>query len=713
MRQRGGKITLGRLKEIVLRSGTSKKEEEWVRTEPVEEILEPTQVQSNHPEKIIDASKVSTYSYNLTQTDPQHIMTPDDVDAWVDTLFSQCCIMDILSLWFTVWVMDKWGSLPARVEWIGYSICSIRSLQKAWYLSTQVFMGLIVFLVCVDGSLFGVIEYEKVLTIVASIVVYGSVIGQARGYGLLTMCVVSVLVAVDYYTKHAPTRMDLVLGVHCVGHGLYVMLGDLVAYAVDKRMRYFAEQNVVYGELRAYPKHHHRKHKTWKLEKSFFTTTTTTTSNSRKRSNEHHQFYYSNHYEMHSRFELAVCEVGFEFITLTWSLPQSLIVTLCSLSDTKPKTTLSPPPTILGPMDEPLLLPPALPQSGSTTLSASDVDVMVNLSYWDQLTICMPEGVVVVRGLQVNREYTVVMAIRGYWSVPVRVCTADWRVAPPPLTPVTSTTKDGDTSQKHKTEVLRLLTRELTNLRTTKKNLHTALKKCRKESAKNLAALRSDLDMLKKAHTRDLQTDTRLRRRIQTLEEGIAQAKEVQQAKEAEINNVMREINENKITTKALVKQLESLHRTRTQSESELTRLTQLFQKRLQDLETTLAHLTTRFQSLQTGLSTTTQSLHSSSNHLTHLTKTLTSAQHRQTEQATLEKRRWNEEASVLRGACEGAKRRNEALQNTLAEQVRFREILECEIEAWCPPWNVNTDVHEGFEEPELDVLSSLGLRMD
>ncbi|KAI8813502.1 hypothetical protein BJ742DRAFT_432395 [Cladochytrium replicatum] len=43
-------------------------------------------------------------------------------------------------------------------------------------------------------------------------------------------------------------------------------------------------------------------------------------------------YYFSNHYDIFNRFELCACEVGSDRAMFTWTIPQSLVVTLCSTS---------------------------------------------------------------------------------------------------------------------------------------------------------------------------------------------------------------------------------------------------------------------------------------------------------------------------------------------------------------------------------------------
>ncbi|KAI9103115.1 hypothetical protein DFS34DRAFT_352897 [Phlyctochytrium arcticum] len=769
----------------------------------------------------------------------------DDLDRNVENFFLKLKVLDLIGLWLIMTILDIWVSLPARVEWIGFSIFSLASLRKAWYLSSKVFMSVCMIILCLDASLVSSMRHHPtalVVPLMANVVVYW-LIGRVRGFDAASWCLFTLFIFLDYCTKGPPVKeMDMILGSHTVGHGVYILLGELVTTAIDTRTERNAAQNVVYGELRTYPtlkpsggaskwikdggielaalnntvptlapEVQQVSTKTFypRIQRNFFNAcrqrnvlaamaaaSSGVVSKGGGTASDHSQdqqqqqkpppavvhnegqgeylksFYYSNHYELHSRFELCVWEIGEEYVTLGWSLPQSLIVTLCSLNNSDParfkhdnpvhhsrhshnKTKLNhvpqsghathltgpvapPPPVsaasspenfvtptlpianataaaltagIVGHATSQLSLPPVLPQSGSTTLLGKDVEVMVNLSYWEDLTVSMPEGVVLVRGLQSNTEYDIVMSIKGYWSTPIRICTQDWQKSRDWTSSGshhrvrTRTASFGSTLSEEngeatpnlahlpitiriaeKSEELRLCFQELDELLDDKRLLLADVKRHRKDMSRTGLMMRTELELLRKMLHKDQQLDVRLRQRIQGTEEALTRLTEKYREKEQDLAVAYTE-------KKELDDELRLVEEKLTQVKHQLRDLKKPIKDDQglaggmsnQQMENLSHELDIKLEDLSRQLTLCTDKVKEAQNELKALEDELGHAalqQERATEISDEIQQRLYEEGVTWRNACLGLKKRSEALEQVLEEEKHLSARLMAEWES-------------------------------
>ncbi|KAI8817622.1 uncharacterized protein EV422DRAFT_220962 [Fimicolochytrium jonesii] len=331
-------------------------------------------------------------------------------------------------------------------------------------------------------------------------------------------------------------------------------------------------------------------------------------------------FYYSNHLETLDRFDLCLLKTTAHTVKLCWILPQSLIVTLSSLetmtsvlegkrgsvsssndtaispADGKRKGALSSPnDTISSQMDgkrkgivlssnETIIIPaegggtaslvgttvePANtrlpqnvpPQAGSFNLSAKDVDVMVDAASWQEkawVISDLAQGHVTVFGLDADRQYEIVLIIRGYRSAPLRIRTLESaRVMDSNQSFLTNraatgaidtNTNDRELENEHrlrlKLERISALKRSIEDSVSETKQDEIAIRKERKELFQMKEAAKADLDTARKVHNKEASIETKFAHRftqiIQSVEQEQARSDSLQADYEAMLEDTTR-----------------------------------------------------------------------------------------------------------------------------------------------------------------------------
>ncbi|KAJ3113156.1 hypothetical protein HDU96_003717 [Phlyctochytrium bullatum] len=274
-------------------------------------------------------------------------------------------------------------------------------------------------------------------------------------------------------------------------------------------------------------------------------------------------YYYSNHYDTMNRFELCVRSVSGSQAALAFSLPRSLVVTLGGMvkletvAEAQVKssiTGLKPPPPVIclhaGDKDEPefgeqdpsgttLTFRGVPPLTDPIVIAPADVRVTMNGEDWSgpgKLRLCLREMQVFLDGLKVGVVNEIIMSIKGYSSVPLRICTTkDSGVLAPPAPladrqgrsseqPAPASSSDAPPSpiealQRHRDELAESLEQETE----TKKVLQNNLKRIRKENSKALASLRAEIDAMKRSIAKDSVLEIKSKQRVQALHEQLRQ----------------------------------------------------------------------------------------------------------------------------------------------------------------------------------------------
>jgi hypothetical protein len=483
----------------------------------------------------------------------------DDVDNLLEGFFTKNKIFDLCGLWAMVLLLDASLSSPTRIEWMGFCLMSLSSFYRSLKTSFLALFSLIIFLATSNCMVYFIFTTEilaPLLPTAANMVVYGYAIGSIRGYDPISWVLWGVLIVMDIFAKNPPeTQLESLPAIYTISYGAYLLLTEIVSVIVDYKNERMASNVVVHGELRLYPSslmNSNLSNNNLNQDNSTSSSSAATSasskpqapsspssnstsmssssssisSNASKNNNplsdnaSSATYYYSNHYDKHNRFELCLHRLVEDAIVLSWSLPQSLIVTLSSTLPPQQSTptspgnqnkkdksassphllasgpslatapgTLAPPPPILGSMvvgttyrpgpvstkvttpalnataadslasssssssstssdstsaassltsktsssvppptavNANLYLPPIPPSTSSTTLTSSDVTVSANgVMLTKGVVASMGDGLVHIKGLESSSSYEIVVYIRGYGSIPIKVCTME------------------------------------------------------------------------------------------------------------------------------------------------------------------------------------------------------------------------------------------------------------------------------------------------
>ncbi|KAJ3276924.1 hypothetical protein HK104_003580, partial [Borealophlyctis nickersoniae] len=715
----------------------------------------------------------------------------DDLDKIVDNFFAKNPAFDLAGLWLMVCFMDVLTPMPARVEWTGFCVLSLSSFIKSYKLSIKAFLGTCAAVALLDGWTYMVFRdmINSILPTIANTILYGQVIGAVRGCDMASIALLLAFLCGDICTKGPPANgWQVFAAIHSVGHGSFMTMKSMVAALVQYRNERLALFNPVHGELRAYPMpaphghsgsggggvHHGHKTLYPRIQRNFFnacrqrnalaaySAATAATgpgsgmggsggsggsgggpgTHSSRTGEKSNTYYYSNHYETVGRFDLCVLQIFDESALLSWSLPQSLIVTLCSLSpqtpishvqnhhvptpfhSPAPRIVTAPPasstngstPTLTAVLPPPALafsgsstngaialptvnasqqlhLPPMPPQAGSTTLSSKDVSLQINGVPWDRSAVCMPEGTIAIKGLKPDCEYEVCMGIRGYWSLPLRLCTVEKIAKPAPFRASSSASNPDPTAQEppspeqlaEKLETHTALTSSLATEQESKKASQQTLKKLKRDLSRAISLLRSEIDTIRKSTHKDAQNETRLRQRCQFLQDYLRKGEQLQDDMKRQIAELQDErakiVEESELVAKDLATARESVKR----AERNASATARAHQKHLDALTATLT-------SLDSDLSAASRDLRSLEDSIRILREeTMISVRSRVKDAAKRKQGAMDDvaaskqsqdhwvagrrrEVDGLSEVCEGARARNEAVRRTVEEERKFKE---------------------------------------
>ncbi|KAJ3411184.1 hypothetical protein HDV05_002612 [Chytridiales sp. JEL 0842] len=599
----------------------------------------------------------------------------DDVDSLLSTLLSKnnnivlFALVHASSLMLSAFPTPP--LFPTRIEWILFALFSFHSFHRAARTSLLSLCSLFVFLgtgVAIAYPLFSTPLLKPLLPMVAGTVVYLYTITGILPANVFSFSLFLLTTTLDLLKPHPRTELEWGVGVYCVVYATWLGFMKLVGLVVEYKNERGASQVVVHGELRMYPT-------SLMPQKSLQPSSTEESKDKEGGGREGGgTYYYSNHYDRTNRFELCLHKMERGVVLISWSLPQSLIVTLSSTSTAQqqqqqqqqqsgtqggvgkkgvgqgaqqgksvpqqqggghPQGTgplMAPPPPIWGSMvvgttyrpgpassktsrgtsgpaappetpskpsakcaatstaDKPvqtapppptpqssnLYLPPIPPSTSSTTLTPSDISVHINGQPWTKgIEASMSDGLVKVKGLEGGGFFEVVVLIRGYGSVPLRICledegrakkqTASSQSHGSPLrknsgqtdfegpsasnTPPTTTTTPLSSSPLSSTspnpptkrQTLNTLLQSILTLQTSKKTLQLSLKKLKKDLSKSLAHSRTDLESLQRLMAKDAASELKSRQRLVSLMEQLRQTESGVENLKREMEGVVRE----------------------------------------------------------------------------------------------------------------------------------------------------------------------------
>ncbi|KAJ3106675.1 hypothetical protein HDU97_005827 [Phlyctochytrium planicorne] len=511
----------------------------------------------------------------------------DDFDKAIEGFFTKNKLFDLFGLWMMILLLDASLSSPTRIEWLGFCVLSLASFHRCIQWSFKSVFFLIVFYALSDTMFYLLLRnfgHPKLLPTLANMIVYGHVISCIRGLDPISWGLWASLLAVDLMAKEAPvSEMESMPAVHCVSYGFYLLLAELFTILTEYRNERLSN-DMVQGELRLYPTSLmtsslfskeidrvlddrnellKKKAELEELQKASPKSLPAPEDQESLRIPRAPTFYYySNHYDLFNRFELCVSKISRDGILLTWSLPRSLIVTLSGLAkgDATEETplkattldesisttsTIRPPPPIIVSENSPLeafLEPPVLDKCRSShdrlvyqslppltepiLITPEDIRVTVNgEEVRSGISLNLLDMTLGLFGLKVGVLLEIVLWIKGYSSIPLRICSS-------PMSPVRKPTNLVD-SHMVDLEPVSLLDSKLlkrTELANTvdqeqqhKKFLQGQLKKMKKDFSKSLSSLRVEIDAIKKLTQKDSALEVKNKQRFQFLLEQFKQ----------------------------------------------------------------------------------------------------------------------------------------------------------------------------------------------
>ncbi|KAJ3218285.1 hypothetical protein HDU67_006258 [Dinochytrium kinnereticum] len=604
------------------------------------------------------------------------------------------------------------------------------------------------------------LAHPKLLPTIANMIVYGHVIGCIRGLDPISWGLWASLLVVDVMAKEPPVSdMESMPAVHCVSYGLYLLLSEIFTILTEYRNERLSCTDAINGELRLYPSYlmtsslfskemsdsvfnqlswkdgfYSKQEKSLSAEPALGESVSTNTPSSSfaKRTGSSDdlshastpQFYYfSNHYDAMNRFELCVLRISRDAVALTWSLPRSLLVTLGGLtkcepvppesSEKKPTSSIRPPPPMLAhhlvKTDEPiaysesstasnLVYPPVPPLSDPIVITPSDIRITVNGEEWQKERTCLSllESSFVLTGLKLGVLCEIIMWIKGYASIPLRICSTKDCASLSPVRKASPMKRDRhlreptepislvDAKLRKKAELIGILDHEQQN----KRELQSNLKKMRREFSKTLASLRSEIDGVRRTIVKDTALEVKSKQRMQFLYEQLKQtelaigklkeeATEVLDA-ERRLAQESEEVSKDLATLKEGLKRVEKEGMRATAANAKVIASAEadlkdveaayrIAKDEVEKIRSEMKAVKAEIQAIQPVRPPKKQKGHKSSNE--NLRRKM------EAELNAIEK-----DVVIARAAYEGALDRNSHMRRTVEDEARFKERLQGEL---------------------------------
>ncbi|KAI9349880.1 hypothetical protein DFJ73DRAFT_402714 [Zopfochytrium polystomum] len=547
---------------------------------------------------------------------------PQELEKRTLGFFSNNKILDLLGIAAGILLLDGIARWRLRLGWALFCIFSLVTLTTELSRSVRSGTLLVLYTASLSVVLFAVLQWTflyPLLPPLANMFVYGYVIGSTRGYEAMYWALWSALITVDTLVRTSPVSdLEACAGAHCISFGSFLLLKEIVTVIAERRNLTLETRKLASGELRIYSLYD---------QESASSSPPSPPSSERK-------YAYSNWNCKTNRFELCLEKLAQNFAIVSWTLPQSLILTLrdsiqrCyqsnrtqnSLRKSRRVVNLEPlvepyfpynllksnsalravdeswdredtfgTPTIRGsrvvavpyapllsstlqsspPTSADILIPssagfnasntPAdsclcLPHLGFGTslfISQSDIHVLVNGKPWTRgLASSLAEGLIAISDLEEGFDYEVVVSIRGYCSIPLRIHTAGKPPLPArreskvePIDQIPAAAANGDASSADsdsidRRERISSMKAQIDGLRASHKTHVAELRKLRKAIAKSLAGYRSEIEAVQKQISKEAANDVRFRQRIQTLSEQLRSATEAEASAKQELERL-------------------------------------------------------------------------------------------------------------------------------------------------------------------------------
>ncbi|KAJ1569989.1 hypothetical protein HK096_006944 [Nowakowskiella sp. JEL0078] len=454
-------------------------------------------------------------------------------------------------------------------------------------------------------------------------------------------------------------------------------------------------------------------------------------------------YYYSNHDDKFNRFELCLIEITNQNILFSWTFTPSLVITLTSVPAEqlwKQKDH-----------EEVLCLPPA---SFTRTFHKSDpkktcefhdipiilrpldFKVMVNRVEWTDCSIKLADGQVSVENLLMDTEYEILLLVKDYESVPLRVRTKniDSEESSPFTTPVdtpkcrhntlplssipiqiSQIVPQTITQESQKISPDFVLEREITpplvsdlnssnkirmsqleafisNSNEQKRLQQQQLKKQRKDVSRQLKTLQSEYQVIQKIISKETSNDTKTKQRILFLANSIEQNERAVEDLAESLIDIQTRKKQYIESGNALEVEVNALKDQARKLEKNLAKLRITNEKETDDLKRILDTLQARVTAEKTRLENTRRDITESQNiTMPGILKRIevTKIRFAKVVQDVMdaEKRRaaWIEaarsEVDAFEAALENTRNRNREVRETIEEEKRNQKQLLLEIE--------------------------------
>ncbi|KAI9197258.1 uncharacterized protein BJ171DRAFT_520400 [Polychytrium aggregatum] len=327
-----------------------------------------------------------------------------EIDRFLEGLSTDYKVHEFIGYWLIIMILDALTIVPVRIEWVLFSAYSVRSFYRTSELSLRSFVSAILFILGLDIFVYSLLLYgihPQFLAIVATSSVYFFLVNRFRG-GMsepLSWLLWALFVVAEFLLKEPPRYGYYILvAVHCISFGIFTFFSEVVVTIVEYQQEIIARNNAIFGELRPYhsylsqttsiPTHISNRIYYPRIQRNFFNATrqrnasrTTPSAVTQDRqlpppvnilghaeplsspTSPTIQYFYSNHFDEDNRFELCLQSITHDSMILSWSLPQSLVVTLSTLVG----STFVPPIPLSLPSFGNAASPPTAPQPSAST----------------------------------------------------------------------------------------------------------------------------------------------------------------------------------------------------------------------------------------------------------------------------------------------------------------------------------------------------------
>lgn len=328
--------------------------------------------------------------------------------------------LDVAFLFFLslVWsVLLPWAP---RLEWMALVTVSGRSFWRAWNESHEFFFIFVALMMTLSGMTIAVqVKLSSGLSslmipFLASVLLHWSTISYYRKRDPTAQSQWFTFIILDLLLKPLNGSMvEVTVSSYCLVYGVFVLLTTVAAVSKEQWNQNEAAGVPGYnvnGKM-VQPWNWDAVHGT--IVETFKAGSTTETAPSSSTDKTRPCSYFSNHWNKSDRFELVAECISEETATLAYLIPSSLATTFC-LDDE----------TLAGARKSEFAMHNInahVDQSPPHYISLDQFKVFVNGHLWKEFTLDSSLGVFVVNGLIAGKSYKIVVGVKGYLSVPIRI----------------------------------------------------------------------------------------------------------------------------------------------------------------------------------------------------------------------------------------------------------------------------------------------------